>query len=274
MHRARKWAVVILGAYLLTGTMIYFIQEKFIFLPSSLPVDYQYDFEVPFEEIFLETSDDARLNGLHFKSSSPRGVILYFHGNAGTLARWGEIAMSLTKEYNYDVVVMDYRTYGKSKGQLSEKALYEDGQLFYDYILQLYKEQEVVLFGRSLGTGIATLLASTNSPGQLILETPYYSMLDLGQKRFPYLPVKWLLRYEFKSFEYVQNIACPVTVFHGTRDEIVPLESGRKLFETIPGSDKEMIIVEGGRHNNLSAFDSYNLGLRDVLEINSIEKVR
>ena len=265
MHRARKWAVVLLGAYLLIGTMIYFIQEKFIFLPSSLPANYQYSFEVPFEEIFLDAADGARLNGLHFKSSAPEGVILYFHGNAGNLARWGEIAMSLTKDYNYDVVIMDYRTYGKSKGELSEKALYNDGQLFYDYLLNRYSEKEVVLFGRSLGTGIATLLASKNNPRKMILETPYYSMLDLGQKRFPYLPVKWLLRYEFKSFENVLEINCPVAVFHGTRDEIVPLESGRKLYEAIPGNNKEMIIVEGGRHNNLSNFETYRNGLRNVL---------
>ena len=271
MHRVRRWTAGLLGAYLLLGTMIYFIQEKFIFLPTSLPANYQYDFEVPFEEIFLNSSDDARLNALHFKSPSPKGVILYFHGNAGNLARWGEIAMSLTQQYNYDVVVMDYRTYGKSKGELSEKALYEDGQLFYDYILQRYRENEVVLFGRSLGTGIATLLASTNDPGKLILETPYYSMLDLGQKRFPFLPVKWLLKYEFKSFEYVQNIDCPVTVFHGTRDEIVPLESGRRLYDTIPGDKKEMVVVEGGRHNNLSAFESYQIGLRNVLAFDLFE---
>ena len=265
MRRARSWAILLAGGYLMLGTMIYFIQEKFIFLPSRLPENYQYQFHVPFEELFLEANDGAKLNAIRFTCENPKGVILYFHGNAGNLSRWGEIAMEFTVDHEYDVVVMDYRTYGKSRGDLSEKALHEDGQLFYDYVRQIYREEDIVLYGRSLGTGIVTRLAANNNPHKVILETPYFSLLDIGQRRFPYLPVKWLLKYEFKSFEYVTHISCPVAIFHGTEDEVIPLESGRKLFESIPVSSKEFYLIEGARHNNLAGFEKYRTGVQQFL---------
>ena len=271
MRRAKYWATFFLGAYVILGTMIYFIQEKLIFLPTRLSQNYQYQFSEPFEEFFLESDDGARLNALHFKCKDPLGVILYFHGNAGNLSRWGEIGMSLSTKLNYDVVIMDYRTYGKSKGQLSEEALHEDGQLFYNYVKQHYDENKIVLYGRSLGTGIVTRLASRNAPLKVILETPYFSLLDIGERRFPFLPVKWLLKYEFKSYEYVSNISCPIAVFHGSNDEVIPLESGQKLFETIPINQKEFYLIEGARHNNIASFGEYQSGLRKFLNLGLIK---
>ena len=264
MRKAAKWVAVLIGFYLLSASMIYFIQEKLIFLPTKLPLDYQYEFDHSFEEIFLEANDGARLNALHFKSSDPKGVILYFHGNAGNLARWGEIATSFV-DMDYDVVIMDYRTYGKSKGTLSEQALIDDGQLFYDYVLSQYQEEQLILYGRSLGTGIATKLAAENNPAKVLLETPYYSLLDIAESRFPYLPVKRLLKYQFKSFENVRDINCRISVFHGTSDEVIPLDSGRRLYESIPGSNKELFVVPGGQHNNLAAFKEYRVGISEVL---------
>ena len=270
MRKTGRWFSFLLIGYLIFASMLYFLQEKMIFLPVSLPEDYRYEFNANFEEIFLENQDGARLNGLHFKSKDPRGVILYFHGNAGNLARWGEITQYFTR-FQYDVVVMDYRTYGKSRGKLSESALYEDGQIFYDYVVEQFKEDQLIIYGRSLGTGIATWLGSRNDPAQIILETPYYSFLDIGQERFPYLPVKWMLKYHFRSHEYVQQISCPITIFHGTNDNVVPIRSGRKLFDSIPGSSKEMVVIEGGGHNNLSQFDGYTSGIENLLANSSIK---
>ena len=266
MRKTGRWFSFLLIGYLIFASMLYFLQEKMIFLPSSLPEDYRYEFNAPFEEIFLQNNDGARLNGLHFKSNNAKGVILYFHGNAGNLARWGEITQYFTR-FQYDVVVMDYRTYGKSKGKLSETALYEDGQMFYDYVSKLYNEDQLIVYGRSLGTGIATWLGSRNNPSRIILETPYYSFLDIGQKRFPFLPVRWLLKYHFRSHEYVQQIRCPITIFHGTEDNVVPIQSGQKLFESIPGTSKEMVVIEGGGHNNLSQFDRYISGIESLLTL-------
>lgn len=264
MRKLGRWTSFLLVGYFALAGMVYFIQEKLIFLPTSLPQNYQYVFDVPFEEIFLDNEDGARINALHFKANRPKGVILYFHGNAGNLARWGEITKFFT-QFQYDVVVMDYRTYGKSKGRLSEQALYEDGQMFYDYALESFSEDQLVVYGRSLGTGIASWLGSRNRPAQIILETPYYSFLDIGRRRFPYLPVKWLLKYQFNSYEFVKDISCHITIFHGTSDRVVPLDSGQMLYESIPGSNKHMVVVEGGEHNNLVQFEAYRHGIAMLL---------
>ena len=264
MRRLKNIAKILLGLYILSTLMLYFFQEKLIFLPSKLPQDYSYSFALPHEEFNLETSDGAVLNGLHFKNEVPKGVILYFHGNAGDLSRWGEIALYFV-EKQYDVVIMDYRTYGKSTGKLSPDVLFSDAQLFYDYTLEHYKENEVTLYGRSLGTGIATQLASKNTPKQLILETPFYSLLDVAQSMFPILPVSLFLKYKLPSFEFIQQVSCPISIFHGTSDSVVPYESGKKLYEAIPDANKSFFKIEGGDHNNLVSFPEFHEGIKKVL---------
>ena len=161
---------------------------------------------------------------------------------------------------------MDYRTYGKSTGKLSEEAFYHDAQLFYDYLLKHYHETEITLYGRSLGTGIATYLASKNNPKRLILESPYYSMVDVGESRFPFLPVKPLLKYKFPTFQFIQNVSCPITMVHGTDDDIVPYNSAKKLFEVAPKTQTKFINVEGGNHNNLIDFEEFQNGIESSLK--------
>ena len=243
--------------------MLYFFQEKIIFLPSKLPQDYSYSFSEPFEEFYLTAADGAKLNGFHFKRANPKGVILYFHGNAGDLARWGEIAIFFTKK-EYDVIVMDYRTYGKSTGKLSEDALFKDAQLFYNFTLGNYKEADIIVYGRSLGAAVATHTASKNKPAKLILETPFYNLHEIAKKRFPILPLKWLLKYKFESNQYITDVSCPITIFHGTEDKVVPYKSGRKLFNLASGK-KEFITVDGGGHNDLINFKAYTTTIDRVL---------
>ncbi|MCE2612108.1 alpha/beta hydrolase [Flavobacteriaceae bacterium D16] len=251
-----------LGAYLITIVMFYFFQEKLIFLSTPLPQNYAYSFSEYFEEIFLTADDGARLNALWFKKEDPKGLVLYFHGNADNLSRWGEITIPFVRK-GYDVLVMDYRTYGKSTGKLSEKALFSDAQLFYDFAAENYEENQIVLYGRSLGTGLATKLAAQNKPAQLLLETPYYSLLDIGVKRFPWLPVKWFMKYPLRTYEFVQEISCPVRVFHGTEDKVVPYNSGLKLFDTIPLRNKVFHTIKGGGHNDLISYPDF----REALEL-------
>ncbi len=245
--------------------MLYFIQEKMIFLPTKLPQDYRYSFRHDFEEINLKTDDGFVLNSIHFKQVKPKGLILYFHGNAGDLSRWGNIT-SFFADKNYDVLVMDYRTYGKSTGKLSEDALHKDAQLFYEYALERYDESDIILYGRSLGTGIATKLAANNNPDRLILETPYYSLMDIAKERFPFLPIKWLMKYKFLSHEFIQEVTCPIAIFHGTEDRVVPYESGKRLFNAIPHEAKEFYTISEAGHNNLIEFDNYINGIKKVLQ--------
>ncbi len=247
------------------GTSLYFIQEKILFRPTVLAEDFEYQFSQPFEEVFLNMTDGAVINAVHFKSVNPKGVILYFHGNAGDLSRWGLIAEYFVKQ-EYDVFIMDYRTYGKSTGKLNEKVLYEDALECYKYISKLYDEADITLYGRSLGTGMAAYVASKNNPIQLILETPYYSMVDIAQHRFPFLPIRQLLKYKIPTFEFIKNVECPIAIFHGTDDIVVPIKLGKKLYEVIPENQAKFIQIEGANHNNLIDFEAYRNGIEKILK--------
>jgi hypothetical protein len=241
------------------------MQERLIFLPTKLAADYEYQFSEPFEELFLENEDGARLNAIHFKIDNPKGLILYFHGNAGDLSRWGEIASELIK-YRYDVLIMDYRSYGKSTGVMSEQNLFNDADLFYNYALKTYSEADIIVYGRSLGTAFATFVASENNPRKLILETPFYSLEEIARKRFPFLPVKYLLNYRFLSNKFIKAISCPVVIFHGTKDNIVPYDSGKSLSELVPMDRLTFVSIVGGEHNNLIHFEEYIQGIEAALK--------
>ncbi|KPM33499.1 Hydrolase with alpha/beta fold protein [Croceitalea dokdonensis DOKDO 023] len=264
MRKFKKITYFLLGFYVFLIIMLYFLQEKLIFLPTELPQDYAYEFSQPFEEFFLKAKDGARLNGLHFKAAKPKGVILYFHGNAGNLARWGQIATFFV-EKQYDLVIMDYRTYGKSTGKLSEANLFADAQLFYDYTKQYYDEDLIRVYGRSLGAAIATQVASKNTPYQLILETPFYNLKDVARQRFAFLPLDLLLKYEFPSNQYIKQVNCPITIYHGTEDSVVDYKSGQRLFE-VAEAPKEFITIPKGEHNNLAQFSEYLDTIEGALE--------
>ena len=262
--KVRILIYVILGLYIMIGSLLFSIQNKLLFLPTPLAQDYEFKFQQPFEELFLNAEGGAKLNAIHFKAEKPKGVILYFHGNAGDLQRWGTITEYFT-QFNYDVLVMDYRTYGKSTGNLSEKALYEDAQLFYNYATQLYSRDNIIIYGRSLGTGIATKIASENNTKHLILEAPYSSIGDVAQHRFPIFPVRLLLRYQIPTYQFIQNVDCPITIFHGTADKVVPYKFGKRL-DNLSLPHLNFMTIENGEHNNLAEFDVYHTNISKLLK--------
>ena len=246
------------------GTSLYFLQEKVLFRPTVLNQNHVFKFSNSFEELFLKTDDKAIINAIHFKVENPKGVLLYFHGNAGDLSRWGIITEYFV-DMNYDVLVMDYRTYGKSTGTLSEHALYSDAQFCYNYLKERYIENEISVYGRSLGTGIATFIASVNNPRQLILETPYYNIIDVAEHRFPLFPVKYLMHYKLPSNEFIQKVKCHISILHGTDDYVVPIKSGEKLFEISPQDLTTFTAIENGSHNDLINFETYRKKIQEIL---------
>jgi alpha-beta hydrolase superfamily lysophospholipase len=257
---------VILNIYGLLCGAIYFFQDSMIFLPTELSRDHTFVLNHPFEEINLSTDDGSYLNGIHFQQEEPKGTILYFHGNAGNLQRWGEL-MEFFVARGYDVIVMDYRGYGKSTGYRTMEALYSDSELWYDYAKGHYSEDEIIVYGRSLGTAMATYVASRNEPAKLILETPFYSLTDIAKSRFPILPVESLLQYPFPSYSYINDISSPITIYHGDHDEVIDLSYGKKLFDSIDSEEKKFIQVPGGGHNDLVKFKKYVETIDTELEI-------
>ena len=265
MKIVRFVLLVSVGMYLLVVGFLFFAQESFLFQPQTLNQDYQYDFDTNFEELFLEMKDGAVLNALHFKQDSAKGVILYFHGNAGNLRRWGEIVQYFTT-LHYDVIVMDYRQYGKSKGAWSFEAFLSDADEFYKYTLTHYDEEDIIVYGRSLGTGIASWVASRNKPKSLILESPYTSVVEMGEFYYPLAPSKWLIRYNFNPLDYLRSTDIPVYIFHGTNDLIVPFKLGQRLYDELkPSLEIELITIKKGGHNDLIKSKIFTDNMEKVL---------
>ncbi|WP_430909391.1 alpha/beta hydrolase [Maribacter sp. 2-571] len=265
MRRLKKIGIILVVLYGLLLALTYTFQEKLIFLPSKMPKNHVYDFCQPFEEFNLTAEDGAVLNAVHIKRDSSKGLVLYFHGNSGNVSHLIHVA-NLIDRKGYDAILVDYRTYGKSTGTLSEAALKKDAQRFYDYALARYEEKVVILYGRSFGTGIVAGLAADNTPWKVILESPYYSAVALGKHRFPIFPIDWLSHYRFPSNEYLQKVDCPVYVFHGTEDRVIPFQQGRDLFESIPGDNKKFYTVNGAGHNYLQDFQEFKEGIADALD--------
>ncbi len=251
------------GLYVLLVLALYFFQENFIFLGESLPQDYRYAFSTSFEELNFEMSDGAAVNALHFKSTEKKGIIYYHHGNAGNLARWGGIAQYFV-QFGYDVLIYDYRGYGKSSGVLTEKTLHRDAQYIYDQLKNDWREDQIIIYGRSLGSGMACHLAANNASRMLILETPFYSLQSMAKFRFPLLPTRLLVRYNMYNWKRLQETQQPIHIFHGTDDGVVPYWSGKKLYDAV--ADKATFAtIEGAQHNNLIEFEEYRTGISELL---------
>lgn len=256
---------VLMGAvilYLLLMSSLYFLQESLIFRATELASNYSYQFDDPFEESTVKMSDGAQLNLLHFKQSEPKGAILYFHGNAGDLSRWGKIVKPLY-DLGYDVYIMDYRNYGKSLGERSSSAMYSDAIQLFEEIQKDFKAEDIIVYGRSLGATFATYVAAQKSVKRLILETPFYNLKTVVQHYYVIFPVDFLLKFRFPTNEMINSVDCPITIFHGTADRVVPYENAEKL--KAENSNIKLITVNGGKHNNLSEYEEYWTVVKELL---------
>jgi len=245
---------------------MYSFQEKLLFLEKKLHADHIFNFQATaFEELFFDTKNGERINAIYFKTNeTPKGEILYFHGNAGNLDRWGTYADRFTKQ-GYNILMLDYRGYGKSEGKPSEANFYEDGQLAYDWIRQKAKASDLIIYGRSIGTGVACQIAANNPAKLLILETPFNNMNDVARTRFPYLFLPFPLRHQFPNDEHIKKVAYPVLIFHGTKDKVVPYECAAKLKLELKETD-HFYTIENGGHNNLNQFEIFNKTIATILQ--------
>ncbi len=259
MRKFLRWLLLAVPAsYLLVCSGLYFQQNELIFRPEVLPADFRFSFPQAFSEVNLPV-DGASLNALHFRVPDPQGIVLFFHGNSGSLRRWGDVAESFTGR-RYDSFVFDYRGYGKSTGKInSERQLHDDAERVYAYVRERYRAENIIVYGRSLGTGIAAQLAVRHTPKMLILETPYFSLKDLTATFYPYVP-GFLLKYPLRTDLALPNVKSPVYLFHGTHDAVVPYPSSERLLPLI-ASAKEMVTIPDGEHNGLRLTPTYNTAL-------------
>jgi pimeloyl-ACP methyl ester carboxylesterase len=264
LKKAWKWFRLIALLYVMIGVALYFLQDKLIFHPTKLPPDYVYQFDTPFRQIDLAVSGEKNLSIVQFTvpDSLRKGIVLYFHGNRSNINRYAKNAIHFTRNH-YEVWMIDYPGYGKSTGKRSEQALYDDALLFYKMAKGQVSAEHIILYGKSLGTGIAAQLASVRDCRRLILETPYYSMDALARHYFFIYPVMPMTKYALPTYKYFEYINAPVTIFHGTRDEVIPYKQSRWLVAKKPGT--ELISIEKGKHNNLPVFPLFQHKLDSLL---------
>ncbi len=260
----KKIAIWAIALYFSAGIVLYFVQDELIFHPEVLPANYQYKFDIPFQELLIPVNKKVKLSAVLFKAERPRGMVLYFHGNSSNINRYAKVVPDFTK-HGYDVLMMDYREFGKSTGRLTEAAMYEDALLMYKVARTRFAPWQIVIYGKSLGTGIAAHLASVRDCKRLLLETPYYSLSDVASEAAPIYPYSLLLEFNLPTNEYLPKVTAPVTIFHGTKDETVPYASGRKL-DTLLKKGDEFVTIKGGKHNNLREYPQYRQKLDSLLE--------
>lgn len=258
--------IVVLSALLLIVIALFLLfvfQERLIFQPEEVPEDYQFEFNLPFEELFFEPRKGVRLNAVLFKAKESKGLCLFFHGHSGSNATWGYVAEEIVKN-GWDCLVYDYRGYGKSTGKhRAEISLHKDAEFVYEVMSERCDGKEVVFIGQSLGSGIATKLATKFVPKKLLLITPYYNFTDVVHFHYPFLPARMMLKYRFTTNKLITELKCPVYLIHGTKDTLVPFESSIRLSSL--SDNVQLTTVQGGNHGNLQTFEEYRELMKEVL---------
>lgn len=244
MKWLKRIALGILALFIVICVGLYFVQEKLMFRPSKLSESHAFRAG---EEVEIKVSNDVSLNCLWLRNRNSKGVILYLHGNRGSNQRCLYQAQSSLVGNSYDVFMPDYRGYGKSDGEIySEQQMHDDAQAVYNFLKKNYPEEKIIITGYSMGSGMATKLAVENNPNQVFLIAPYYSLVDMKNRYVPFIP-KFLLKYHLRNDKNVMDIQCPITIFHGTEDEVLPYDSSVKLKELRP-NDIQLITLQDVSH--------------------------
>lgn len=229
--------------------------NRYIFYPDKELIGTPADYDLPFEDVYFPTADGLKLHGW-FVPGERDIAWLWFHGNAGNISHRLDNLRLLHEKLQLNVFLFDYRGYGQSQGQPSEKGTYLDGQAAFNYLRSRsdVDPQRIILFGRSLGGGVAVELASREKVYGLILESPFTSVPDMAKKVVPLLPLGPIIRTKYDSLSKIGRVQAPLLVIHGDMDEIVPMEQGMRLYEAA-GDPKELYIIPGAGHN-----DTYMVG--------------
>jgi len=224
---------ILLGliTYLIVLTYIYLFQRNLLYHPSDN--GYQED-EINFDykEIYIQNKEGIKLKAwLHEKDLINKKTIIFFHGNAGNLRNRNYKLNELSK-FDVNFLIVAYRGFSGNQGKPSEQGLYEDARSALDFLkIKGVKEKNLILYGESLGTAVAIETAQNKDLAGIILESPFTSMVELAQKYYPVLPVKFLLKDKYETIKKLPNINSPLLVLHGKLDNIVPFSMGKKLFE-------------------------------------------
>ena len=259
----RIFISIVCSIVVLWGTL-YLFQESILFHPVELAPGHRFRFESKFEELNINSEDGKKLNAVLFKTDSAgKGLIFYLHGNAGSLDSWGPVSKLYT-DLGYDVLMPDYRGYGKSEGNITgQEQLFRDNIAWYKVAKERSGQQRIIVLGYSIGSCLAAQIAATQGPEMLILQAPYYSMTDLVQEKIPLIPAA-VLRYPLPTFEYLKQCRMPVYIFHGDKDEVIYYGASLKLKKHLKPEDK-LFTLHGQGHNGMTENRQYQQEIAGVL---------
>jgi uncharacterized protein len=262
----RLLALVALSAVLLCAAAliwIYLKQEALLFAPEPLARDHQFAVDGDVHELTVPVPG-AALSVLHLRLAKPKGVVFFLHGNAGNLDTWF-VNTALYRELNYDLVMMDYRGYGKSTGRIESQAqLHADVDAVWGAVADRYQGLVHVALGRSLGTALATHWAVKHQPELTVLVSPYCSMTDLAKEHYPFVPSR-LLRYPLATCNEIAQLHKPVLLIHGEKDALISSRHSERLQARAPQA--RLIRIDQAAHNDVHQFDTYTQALRETLDL-------
>ena len=256
--RALIWivgAVVLAALIAALARQAGLLDRYFIFFPESEVFATPGDHGLAYEDVWLETRDGVRIHGWLVRPPASPGassrVVLWLHGNSGNIGHRAAAVAAMARGIGAPVMIVDYRGYGQSEGSPAEEGLYRDAEAAFDYLAALpeFSGSSIVVFGRSLGAAVAVELAVRRQVEALVLESPFTSVSEMARLRNRFLPSGLLVRARFDTLAKMPEVRAPVLVFHGTDDEIVPVDMGRRVHEAAPGR-KRLFLLEGAMHND------------------------
>lgn len=247
-------------AYVIFAGLVYTFQSSLIYYPARKLDATPKQFGLTYEPISFRTEDGVALSGWYLPAEESRGVLLFFHGNAGNISH-RMLSLQLFNRLGLSTFIFDYRGYGQSEGRPSETGTYRDAEAAWRYLVEKRKvdPSRIVVFGRSLGAAIGSYLATKHTPRALIVESGFTDVPDLAAKFYPFLPVRRLTRFHYTTIDYVTRRNCPILVVHSRDDDIIPFSHGRRIFEAahppkefleITGTHNDAFVVTGKRYED------------------------
>ena len=261
------FGILVLVIFLIS-LILYLTQDHFIFHAVKLAPSHQFEFDRPFEEIKLTSDEGIALSGIHFKNEQAKGIVIYFHNRTGNMQIWGQ-SVGVFYNAGFDVLLMDYRGFGKSGGRFNESRMITDVWLWYDWAKDLFPESSIVLYGKGLGAFFAIEVAAKNDPALVILESPLYSLSFSAKYHYPFLPGDLILKYKMNSGIHFPELKGKVLIFHGKADKVIPHTSTFELVASRP-ENTELILLEGTNNLGVMSNPIYLKKLEETLgELNT-----
>ncbi|MFQ5647107.1 MAG: alpha/beta hydrolase [bacterium] len=247
-----------IGLVLLFPWINRLIERRLVYHPQPFPPNAgQLSHRLPVKEVWFESEDGTRLNGWFLKKPGAAGSLLWLHGNAGNLTDCLEALEGMRRALSLNILIFDYRGYGKSEGFPWEKALYQDSEAALALLKSLTPNQPVFLYAHSLGVAVGIELSLRHPFTGAIYESGFTSLYDMGKLTYPWLPIRLLAGKKFLSVAKVSRIFFPKLFIHGSADEVVPFRQGERLFAAA-AEPKRFYRVPEGDHNNNHLIDRKN----------------